>query len=267
MDSQKQNNILNENDNDNQLEKRVELPIHEFFLINFITYTIPLYLCVGIFVILEYILISAISINLVLHIIILPPMLFTIYCIYIIVFIEFAALWIKRWNKKSLPKQGVFKRVLDDKHSEEGSLIRYYHRRGFILRLCIWISSKSPFPWLVNRALRRVGHNKIGKNVIYCNSYVGLEFTVLKDNVFLYPTSLISSHSVESIFGKLTLLEVELGKNTTIYPGVTIGPGAQTRDNYVINPNSMLHKNWRGVEGKSYYNGVTAKPINNEKKK
>ncbi|MBY9007927.1 MAG: hypothetical protein KGD63_14390 [Candidatus Lokiarchaeota archaeon] len=265
MDTLKQNKALI--NKDNQPNKRVELPMHEFFFINFISYIIPLYFCVGLVILLEYFLLFIVSIDFSLHLIILPPILLSIYYLFIIFFIELAAFWVRRWNRKNQPKVGIFKRVLDNKESEEGRLIQYYHRRGFILRSCIWLSSKSPFPWLVNRALRKVGHNKIGKNVIYCNSYVGLEFTELGDNTFFYPTSLVSSHSVESIFGKLSLHEVKIGKNTIIYPGITIGPGAQTKENDVIYPNSLLHKNWRGIEDKAYYQGVPAKPLNCEKEK
>ncbi len=254
----------NSDEKKNQIEKRVELPMHEFFIINFFTYLIPLYVCLGIILIFEYFLISIVTIDLIWHITLLPVFLLFIYYIYIIIFIEFAAFWIRRWNKKSLPQQGIFKRILYDKKSEEGVLIRYYHRRGFILRLCIWISSKSPFPWLLNRALRRVGHNKIGKNVIYCNSYVGLEFTEIEDNVFIYPTSFISSHSVTSIFGKLNLIEIKIGKNTIVYPGVNIGPGTQIEKNCVIYPNALLHKNWRGKKDKCYYKGSPAVPFDIE---
>ncbi|MBN1216356.1 MAG: hypothetical protein JXA99_13055 [Candidatus Lokiarchaeota archaeon] len=263
MDTLKQRkSILEQNTN---LQKRVELPIHEFFIINFVSYMIPLYFCIGIIIYIEYFLLFILSIDLLLHLIIFPSIILLIYYLFIIVFIELASFWIKRWNKKVQPKVGVYKRVLDNKESEEGELIRYYHRRGFLLRLCIWVSSKSPFPWLLNRALRRVGHNRIGKNVIYCNSYVGLEFTDLGDNCFFYPTSLVSSHSVESIFGKLSLHEIIIKKNTIVYPGNTIGPGSQTKENDVIYPNSLLHKNWRGSKNNSYFQGVPAKPINEKK--
>ena len=175
--------------------------------------------------------------------------------------VEFTAVWAKRWNKKSPPIQGVFKRVLDDKSSDEFYLIKYYHKRGFIIKYPMWITSKSPFPWLVNRALRKISHNKLGSNVIYCDSYVGLEFTDLGDNVFMYPTSALSSHAVNTIFGKISMMEIKLGSNTTFYPGIIAGPNALTEDNNVIFPNTVLHKNWRGKPGKFYYQGSPGRPI------
>jgi len=248
---------------DEKKEQIVELPAADFFKINFISFLVPLYICLGIFLIFEYYFINLLppDIRLGIHVVLLPPFLFLLYYIYLITLIEFTALWVRRWNKKSPPKQGVFKRVLDDLNSEEGKMMKYYHKRGFIIKYPMWVTSKSPFPWLVNRTLRRVSHNKIGKNVIYCDAYVGLEFTNLEDNVFFYPSSALSSHAVNTIFGKISMMDIKLGKNTTFYPGVIAGPNAVAEDNNVIFPNTVLHKNWRGKPEKTYYQGSPGRPI------
>ena len=125
----------------------------------------------------------------------------------------------------------------------------------------MWLTSKSPFPWLINRTLRRIGHNNIGKNVIYCDAYVGLEFTEIGDNSFIYPTSVLSSHEVNSIFGKLSILEIKLGKNNVLYPGTVVGPGVITENNNIFYPGTILPKNWRGVPEKVYYQGSPGRPI------
>jgi len=242
-------------------EKTVELPAFDFFKINFICFLVPLYVCLGLFLLFEYCFINLFSIHLLIHFLILPGFLFLLYYIYLIVLIEFTALWTRSWNKISPPHQGVFARVLGDINSPEGKLIKYYHKRGFIIKYPMWLTSKSPFPWLVNRTLRRISHNKIGQNVIYCDGYVGLEFTDLGDNVFIYPSSGLSSHAVNTIFGKISMLEIKLGRNTTIYPGDVIGPNVITEDNNVIYPNTVLHKNWRGKPGKYYYQGSPGRPI------
>lgn len=242
-------------------EKTVELPAFDFFKINFITFLIPLYVCLGLFLLFEYYFINLLSIHLLIHFLLIPGIIFILYYIYLIILIEFSALWIRSWNKKSSPQQGVFTRVLDDINSPEGKLIKYYHKRGFIIKYPMWLTSKSPFPWLVNRTLRRISHNKIGNNVIYCDAYVGLEFTNIDDNVFIYPSSALSSHAVNTIFGKITMLEIKLGKNTTIYPGDIVGPNAITEESNVIYPNTVLHKNWRGRPGEFYYQGSPGRPI------
>ncbi|MBY9011200.1 MAG: hypothetical protein KGD70_02380 [Candidatus Lokiarchaeota archaeon] len=242
-------------------DKVVELPILDFFKINIISFLVPLYACLGLFLLFEYGLIIPFSIPLAIHFLILPIFLLILYYIYLLLLIEFTALWTRSWNKKSPPTEGVFKRVLDNKDSDEGKMMKYYHKRGFIIKFPMWLTSKSPFPWLVNRALIRISHNIIGKNVIYCDAYVGLEFTELGDNVFFYPTSALSSHAVNTIFGKISMMTLKMGKNTTLYPGIIMGPNALTTENNVIFPNTVLHKNWRGKPDKYYYQGSPGRPI------
>jgi len=247
-------------------EKTVELPALDFFKINFISFLVPLYICLGIFLLFEFGFIRTFSVPLIVHLFSLSILLILLYYVYIIILIEFVALWVRYWNKKSPPRQGVFARELKDLTSSEGIMMKYYHKRGFIIKFPIWLTSKSPFPWLLNRVLRKIGHNKIGKNVIYCDGYAGLEFTDLGDNTFIYPTSALSSHAVNTIFGKITMMEMKLGKNTTVYPGSIVGPNAITTNNNVIYPNTVLHKNWRGKPGKFYYQGSPGRPIDVENK-
>ncbi|MHA2180762.1 MAG: hypothetical protein ACXAAH_05000 [Promethearchaeota archaeon] len=265
MEADKVKSVKNSNFKE-KLEKTVELPALDFFKINFISCLLPFYICLSLFLLFEYGFINLFSIPLIIHLFILPVILLILYYFYLIILIEFTAFWVRRWNKKSPPQQGVFTRVLDDLKSPEGKMMKYYHKRGFIVKFPMWLTSKSPFPWLVNRTLRRVSHNIIEKNVIYCDSYVGLEFTNLEDNVFIYPSSGLSSHAVNTIFGKITMMEIKLGKNTTLYPGNIVGPNAVTLDNNVIYPNTVLHKNWRGKPGKLYYQGSPGRPIDVERK-
>ncbi|MFX0072710.1 MAG: hypothetical protein ACFFAO_16625 [Candidatus Hermodarchaeota archaeon] len=242
-------------------KKTVELPALDFVKINILSFIIPLYICFGFFLAVEFLIIIPLSIPLIIHLVILPALFLFLYYLYLIILIEFAASWTRKWIKKSPPKQGVFKRILDEINSEEGKMIKYYHKRGFIIKAPMWLTSKSLFPWLINRTLRKISHNKIGNNVIYCDSYVGLEFTDLGDNVFIYPTTALSTHAVNTIFGKITMLEIKLGKNTTLYPGIIAGPGVLTKENNVIFPNTVLHKSWRGKPEKYFYQGSPGRPI------
>jgi hypothetical protein len=250
-------------DKEVQEEKKqiVSLPALDFFKINIVSFIVPLYACLGLFLIFEYFFIILFSIPLIIHLIILPVVLLILYYLYLIILIEFTAFWANYWHRKSPPRQGVFKRELDDVNSEEGKMIKYYHKRGFIIKYPMWLTSKSMFPWLVNRTLRKIGHNKIGKNVIYCDAYVGLEFTDLGNDVFIYPSSALSSHAVNSIFGKISIMEIKLGHKTTLYPGDIVGPNVLTTSNNVIFPNTVLHKNWRGKPEQFYYQGSPGRPI------
>ena len=144
-------------------DKVVEFAVFDFFKINFLSFVVPLYICLGLFLLFEYFFIIPLSIPLDIHILILPGFLVLLYFLYLILLIEFTALWVRRWNKKSPPAEGVFKRVLEDEDSKEGKMMKYYHKRGFIIKFPMWLTSKSPFPWLINRVLRRVSHNNLGK--------------------------------------------------------------------------------------------------------
>lgn len=260
-------NISMEKRNGEQKKQSVELPVIEFFLINFICFLLPLYACFGLFFLIEFMLIYVLSIEIIIQFISVPFILLFLYYIYILLIIEVSALWVRYWNKQSRPIQGIFKRVFDDAESEEGKMLKYYHRRGFIIKFPVWLSSKSPFPWLLNRALRKIGHIKTGNNVIYCDSFPSLEFTRIEDNVFLYPGSILSSHAVNSIFGKLSIIELELGRNNVFYPGTVAGPGAKTFDDFVIYPNSALVKNWQGNPQKKKYRGSPAIPFEGDSTK
>jgi hypothetical protein len=257
------NNKRNSNSNINEMEekKTVELPVLDFFKINLLSFIVPLYPCLGLFILYLYLFLIIFPLDLIFHLFIIPSLIIALYFVYLILLVEFTALWASRWHKKSPPKQGVFQRVLDDLNSEEGKMMKYYHKRGFIIKYPMWLTSKSMFPWLVNRALRKISHNKIAHNVIYCDAYVGLEFTDLGENTFFYPTSALSSHAVNTIFGKITMLEIKLGDNTTMYPGTIAGPNAVTNANNVIFPNTVLHKNWRGKPDKFFYQGSPGRPI------
>jgi hypothetical protein len=246
-------------------ENKADVNIFDFFKINLLTYLLPFYICLGIFLAIESLLFIVLEVPIYIHFLIFPVLFLFLYYVYIIVLIEVCALWVSYWNNKSPPLEGIFPRNLDE-NTPEGKLLKYYHKRGFIIKFPVWLAKKSPFPWLINRVLRRIGHNQIGENVLNCDNFVGLEFTRLGDNSFLYPSSAISSHAVNSIFGKISIIKVKFAKDTTLYPNVIAGPGSKTKEDYIIYPNTVLHKNWRGKENVKYYQGSPGKPIKTKSK-
>jgi len=141
MEADKPTNVNNSNFKEN-LEKTVELPALDFFKINFISFLAPLYICLSLFLLFEYGFIHLLSIPPIIHLFALPVVLLILYYIYLIILIEFTAFWTRSWNKKSPPQQGVFTRVLDDLKSPEGKMMKYYHKRGFIIKYPVWLTSK-----------------------------------------------------------------------------------------------------------------------------
>ena len=71
-------------DFDQKKEKVVELPILDFFKINFISFLVPLYICLGLFLLFEYSFIGTFSIPLDIHFLILPVFLLLLYYIYLL---------------------------------------------------------------------------------------------------------------------------------------------------------------------------------------
>jgi hypothetical protein len=174
--------------------------------------------------------------------------------------IYLGSLYIKKWNKISPPVEGIFHREFSGKDVID-PVIKYYHYRGFVIKWPLWLAYKSPFPWLMIRVLRKIGHNKIDKSVIMMESFPGLEFCTVGKNVIYYPSSMISAHSVDSIFGLLSITAINIGDNTFISPHSIVGPGAEILDNYGLFPNTIAAKNWKGVPGKYYYAGAPARTI------
>ncbi len=258
MMNHKNEKKLTKNSEDSQT---IEFAVWYYFILNIICFSVPLYICLGLFLLFEYSIIHLLSPPEIFHFLLLPGFLLFLYYFYLIILIETAAIFTRKWNKSVPPQQGIFERNFKEKKSELGKIINYYHKRGYIIKFPIWLTSKSPFPWLVNRTLRRIGHNKIGKNVIYCDAYVGLEFTEIQDNTFIYPTSALSSHEVNSIFGKLSILNIKLGENNILYPGVVVGPGVVSENNNIFYPGTILPKNWRGSPGVLKYQGSPGHPV------
>ncbi|MFX1601174.1 MAG: hypothetical protein ACFFB6_11310, partial [Promethearchaeota archaeon] len=71
-------------DFEEKLEKTVELPALDFFKINFLSFLIPLYVCLGLFLLFEYGFINFLLIPPIIHLILLPVVFLILYYIYLI---------------------------------------------------------------------------------------------------------------------------------------------------------------------------------------
>ncbi len=189
----------------------------------------------------------------------LPLMGIGIAYTYIYVCVVLTAAWIHRWNRQCPPSEGKFNRNFTEKGLVDHR-IEYYHRRGFAIKWPIWVTSKSPFPWLVNWCLRR-NDNKLGKNVLFDNSFVPLELCETADNVYFGPGSAASAHTVNAIFGDLLILHLNIGKNVVFGSNTVCGPGVEVSPNLTFLPNSALVARWKDKTGSFFFAGVPARPI------
>ena len=164
------------------------------------------------------------------------------------------------WNRKSPPVQGLFRRTFN-KNGAADERINYYHYRGFIIKFPLWLAYKSPFPWMINWILRKIGHNDIKKDVVIMEAFPSLEFTDMASGSIFYPASSSSSHVVDSIFGNLSLSEVSVGKNAIIHPHAMVGPGSLVEDENNIMAHTLCPKEWKRRGEGRFHSGSPARPI------
>ena len=244
-----------------QRPQSVKLPIFKYFILNFFGFTLPLYPSFFLVACYKIITIELIGIPWQWACVLFPIWLIGAIILYIFLVIEFAAAVTKNWRKKSPPVEGVFHRTFG-KGNVEDEHLKFYHDRGYMIKFPVWLASKSPFPWLLKRALIRIGYdNRIGKDVTFMDTIPGLEFTTIKDGVTYYPGSSTASHVVDSIFGNLTIKRLLLEENASVFPHVIIGPGVHLEENKALLPRSAGIKDWKSKEGKKYYSGSPGRGI------
>ena len=246
-----------------QRQPSVQLPILKYFFLNFLGFTLPLY--PSFFLVAYYFPLVDLIIN---HdswwfwaSLFFPLYLLGAILLWIFLVIEYAALVTRIWRKKSMPIEGVFHRTFS-KGNVEDERLKFYHDRGYIIKFPVWLAAKSPFPWLLHRALTRIGYgNKIGKDVTFMDTIPGLEFTTLKDGAVYYPGSATASHVVDSIFGNLTIKKIVIEERASVFPHTIIGPGVNLEEGASLLPRSAGIKDWESKKPKKFYTGSPGRAI------
>ncbi|MHA1734335.1 MAG: hypothetical protein ACTSU5_20540 [Promethearchaeota archaeon] len=241
-------------------EQSVELPISTYFLLNFVAFAVPLFPVVALGFAYFHVTGALLGLDVFWQLLFLPGLVLAGYLLYLFGVAYFTKLEIDHWDKVSPPEQGEYLRTFT-KEGVADPRLHYYHLRGFVIKYPMWIFLKSPFPWMVNWLLRRVAHNKIGRDVVMENVMVGLEFTDVGDGVYYGPGSSLSSHVVDSVFGKLSIFTVTVGKDGVIGPNSILGPGATLRPGENFMPNSVAIKHWKGKEGVRFHSGSPGRPL------
>ncbi len=178
-----------------------------------------------------------------LQIVLLPLLFLANYFLYIWSITFASKLLHLFYNKQSPPQQGVFSRTFKD-GNVSNPILHYYHLRGFLNKWPVWVAKKSLFPWTLNYVLRIMAGNKISKNFMYGDVYVGLELTDLRDGGVIMDGGIISSHVVDSLYGNLTIKECHMNKNAVMMPNSVMTPGGNIDSNMVLGPNAFLPKEW-----------------------
>lgn len=245
----------------NKKEENLDLPLALSFFINLVVFTIPLYpvilLIFAVNFFMGFFVSDGFFINFLFNFL-YPLVIILAIIIYVAGVVEISSWIIVYLNKKSLPVQGTFQRKFP-----ASKVIQYYHYRGFVIKYPLWLAYKSPIPgpWAINWVLRKIGHNKIDKNVLILDHLPALEFLTVEENVVFYPGSVTSTHLVDSIFGNLSIFENIIKKGSVVYPSGGMPPGAYLTEKTTFMPNAFCRKKWIAGENKGFYSGVPVKKM------
>ena len=90
-----------------------------------------------------------------------------------------SVLILKIINLIHTPKEGYFKRSIEDRD------YYFWTVRNIVKKWPLYVTSSNPFPWLKNRFTLRFYGVKIGRNTICDNSWISSEFVSIGKNVIV----------------------------------------------------------------------------------
>ena len=147
--------------------------------------------------------------------------------IYILQFssIIFSLLFLSIVKMLHKPKEGIFKRDINDKD------YLYWNLRNLIKKWPLFILGSNPFPWFKNRFVLRFFGVKIGKKSLCDNCWISSEFVSIGKNVIIGMNSTILSFGIEqdSFFIKKIVIDdnVLIGAKCVLLPGTIMKKGAK----------------------------------------
>jgi len=136
----------------------------------------------------------------------------------------------------------------------------YYHIRSFMIKYPKNVYVKGPFPWLANWLFNFVGTNKIGKGTTIEEQVCGDKFCEVGNNCYLGVNSVLTTHLVEGIFGRVSYFKIKLDDNVTFTAQGCIAPGGELKDNSYLLPYASAFK-FSKLQGNNYYFGIPLRKI------
>ena len=172
--------------------------------------------------------------------------------IYIIQFSAILAsvLILKVVNLIHAPKEGIFKRSLEDRD------YIFWNIRNIIKKWPLYIMASNPFPWFKNRFTLRFFGVKIGKKTICDNSWISSEFVSIGKNVIIGMNSSVLSFGIEQ--DNLILKKVRVESDVLIGAKCVLLPGTLIKRNVKLSAHSYTNHN-AVLEEDSIYIGHPAK--------
>ncbi|MBA7500058.1 MAG: hypothetical protein CEE42_05045 [Promethearchaeota archaeon Loki_b31] len=131
-----------------------------------------------------------------------------------------SVLILKIVNLLHVPKEGNFKRSLEDRD------YLFWNIRNFVKKCPLYVAASNPFPWFKNRFTLRFFGVKIGKKTICDNSWISSEFVSIGANVIIGMNSTILSFGIEQDNFILRKIRVEsdalIGAKCVLLPGTVM---------------------------------------------
>ncbi len=172
--------------------------------------------------------------------------------IYIIQFSAMLAsvLILKVINLIHAPKEGIFKRSLEDRD------YLFWNIRNIIKKWPLYVMASNPFPWFKNRFTLRFFGVKIGRRTICDNSWISPEFVSIGKNVIIGMNSSVLSFGIEQ--DNFILKKVSVENNVVIGAKCVLLPGTLMKQNASLSAHSYTNHN-AILEENSIYKGHPAK--------
>ncbi len=165
------------------------------------------------------------------------------FLIYLLQFsaIFFSFLILKIINLIHEPKEGIFKRDVQDKD------YFFWNLRNIVKKWPLFIIATNPFPWFKNRFTLRFFGVRIGKKCICDNSWISSEFVSIGKNCIIGTSCMIFSFGIEaeSFIIKKIIIEnnVTLGAKCMLLPGTIMKENAKLSAYSSTKYDDILHEN------------------------
>ena len=161
-----------------------------------------------------------------------------------------SVLFLKIINLIHNPKEGNFKRSIEDRD------YYFWTVRNIVKKWPLYVTASNPFPWLKNRFTLRFYGVKIGKKTICDNSWISSEFVSIGKNVIIGMNSTILSFAIEQ--DNFILKKIIVNDNALIGAKCVLLPGTIVKQNAKLSAHSYTSHN-HVLEENSIYRGHPAK--------
>ena len=190
----------------------------------------------------------------ILIVITLPLFLIACYVLHLLLVGFFTRFLWQLTERISPSEEGIIPRSIPSKK------LNYYHIRSFLIKYGKNAFIKGPFPWLANWFFTYVGSNVIGKGTTIEEQVCGDKFCEVGDNCYIGPNSVLTTHLVEGVMGRITYFKIKVGDNSVFTALGCVAPGGNLEANTYLLPYASCFK-YSQLKGDNYYFGIPVRKI------